>query len=323
MKRTEINDRDRQMLELLAQGASNRSIAESLGYREGTMRVYLHGLYRKLGVGNKTSAVIWYFDRLKEEGAQSSPLSGPGEGPPPEESFGDIALRLDLQCALGAMSMFLGAYGRLWEVANRIKGAEADPKADRRRQQSRLLWEAMLRGDFAYAKRLYDDEQVPRVLVDSPPDGVLLACMLRLGGYSKAADRVMGQIVRRKKGRPGLSAKDIALATAVRDAAEGRGDNGLVALHRLATEASSKPFPRHAAMAALFWAYRGLKDRDRARGTANAILAEAENVRQQLHAMGERPLYRDATLPLPTSAEAKGPTTRTGKPRRTAVAQVH
>jgi len=322
MKTTEINDRDRQMLELLAQGASNRSIADSLGYREGTMRVYLHGLYKKLGVGNKTSAVIWYFDRLKEEGVQSAALGGGGEGgggPPLEESFGDIALRLDLQAALGAMTMFLGAYGRVWEVANRLKGADADPKADRRRQQSRLLWEAMLRGDFAYAKRLYDEEQVPRVLVDSPPDCVLLACMLRIGGYTRAADRVMGQIVRRKKGRPGLSAKDIALAVAVRDAIDARTESGLAALHRLAVENSSKPFPRHAAMASLYWAYRALKDRDRARSTANAILAEAEAIRQQLHAMGERPLYRDAGVPSPTSAAAKGASPRAGKVARRAV----
>ena len=313
MKTIEINDRDRQMLELLAQGASNRSIADSLGYREGTMRVYLHGLYKKLGVGNKTSAVIWYFDRLKEEGAASGAVAA-GEGPPAEECFGDIALRLDLQSALGAMGMFLGAYGRLWEVANRLKGGGApDPRLDRRRQQSRLLWEAMLKGDFAYAKRLYDEDQVARVLVDSPPDCVLLACMLRIGGYSRAADRVANQVVRRRKGRPGLSSKDVALAVAVREAFESKPEAGLAALHRLAVENSSKPFPRHAAMAALFWAYRGQKDRDRARATANAILAEAEAVRQQLHAMGERPLYRDAAIPSPTSAGGKSAAPRAGR----------
>jgi hypothetical protein len=176
----------------------------------------------------------------------------------------------------------------------------------------------MLKGDFAYAKRLYDDDQVARVLVDSPPDCVLLACMLRIGGYSRAADRVMGQVVRRKKGRPGLSAKDIALAVAVREAFETRSDAGLAALHRLAVESSTKPFPRHAAMASLYWAYRALKDRDRARATANAILAEAEIVRQQLHAMGERPLYRDATLPAPVSAGAKSTAPRAGRVARRA-----
>ena len=327
MKTTEINDRDRQMLELLAQGSSNRTIAERLGYREGTMRVYLHGLYKKLGVGNKTSAVIWYFDRLKEEGARTVALGGGGaeaaEGPPPEETFGDIALRQDLQAALGAMSIFLGAYGRVWEVANRLKGEEADPKAGRRRAQSRLLWEAMLRGDFAYAKRLYDEDQVARVLVESPPDCVLLACMLRLGGFTRAADRVTGQVVRRRKGRPGLTAKDVALLAAVREATDARPDAGLAALHRLASESSSKPVPRHAAMVALYWAYRGAKDRDRACMTANAILAEAESVRQQLHAMGERPLYRDATLPSPTTPVGRAPAGRPARKtaRRTAAAQ--
>jgi DNA-binding CsgD family transcriptional regulator len=318
MKTIDINDRDRQMLELLAQGASNRSIADSLGYREGTMRVYLHGLYKKVGVGNKTSAVIWYFDRLKQEGVASGATGAEAEGPAKEECFGDIALRQDLHGALGAMGMFLGAYGRLWEVGNRLKGAAPDPRLDRRRQQSRQLWEAMLKGDFAYAKRLFDEDQVARVLVDSPPDCVLLACMLRIGGYTRAADRVSGQIVRRKKGRPGLSAKDIALVVAVREAFEARPEAGLAALHRLAVENSTKPFPRHAAMAALFWAYRASRDRDRARETANAILAEAESVRQQLHAMGERPLYRDAVVPAPASAAAKGSAPRVGRVARRA-----
>ena len=312
MKTIDINDRDRQMLELLAQGASNRSIAESLGYREGTMRVYLHGLYKKLGVGNKTSAVIWYFERLKEEGAVSG--ASPDAGPVPvEESFGDIALRTDLHAALGALGMFLGAYGRTWEVANRLKGVAADPKVDRRRLQSRQLWEALLKGDFAYAKRLFDDDQVARLIVDSPPDCVLLGCMLRIGGYTRAADRVLAQLARSRKGRPGVSTKEFALVTALRDAMDSSAESAIVGLYRLAAESSAKPYPRHAALVCLYWAYLAHKDRDRARQTANAIWAEAEAVRGQLHAMGERPLIRDATIPQPGSAGTKAPASR--KPR--------
>lgn len=313
MNIVDINDRDRQMLELLAQGASNRSIADSMGYREGTMRVYLHGLYKKLGVGNKTSAVIWYFDRLKEEGRVAEGLPAVEALVAQEESFGDIALRQDLQSALGAMSMFLGAYGRVWEVGNRLKGVVVDPKTGQRRRQSRQLWEALLRGDFAYGKRLFDEDQVARLLVDSPADCVLLACLLRIGGFTRAADRVMGQLVRRKKGRPGISAKEVALVTSLRDALDSREANALAAVHRLAVENSVKPFPRHAAMASLFWVYRALKDLDRARATANALCAEAEAVRQQLHAMGERPLYRDASMPQPSFPGAKGSPSRQGK----------
>ena len=53
--------------------------------------------------------------------------------------------------------------------------------------------------------------EVARLLVDSPPDCVLLACLLRIGGFTRAADRVLAQLVRRRKGRPGISAKEIAL----------------------------------------------------------------------------------------------------------------
>jgi DNA-binding CsgD family transcriptional regulator len=312
MKTTEINDRDRQMLELLAEGASNRVVADRLGYREGTMRVYLHGLYRKLGVANKTSAVIWYFDRLKEEG-RAAGAAGDGEAIASEESFGDVAWRDTPLAALGAMSMFLGAYGRLWEVANRLKGAAADPKADRRRWQSRQLFEALLRGDVAYGKRLYDEDQLARLLVDSPADAVLLACLLRIGGYTRAAERVHAQLARRRKGRPGLSTKEFALVTALREAFDGGIEGSLAGLYRLATENSSKPFPRHAAMVSLYWGYRSLKDRERAVATANALFAEAESVRQQLQAMGEKPLYRDGTVPQPGASRGRAPSPRPAK----------
>ena len=58
-----IDTRSQRMLELLAQGAGSKLIAKELGYQDGTMRVYLHNLYRKLGVANKTEAVIWYLKR--------------------------------------------------------------------------------------------------------------------------------------------------------------------------------------------------------------------------------------------------------------------
>lgn len=313
MKNIEISDRDRQMLELLAQGASNRSIAESLGYREGTMRVYLHGLYRKLGVANKTSAVIWYFDRLRREGRPEAGAAEPPAGAGLEESFGDMALRTSPFVALGAMGMFLGAYGRLWEVANRLKGAAPDEKADHRRRQSRLLWEALLKGDFAYAKQLYDADLTARLLVDSPSDCVLLGCLLRIGGYSRAADRVMTQLIKRRKGRVGITAREAALLAELRDALEGRPANGLAGLHRLATESAAKPGPRHAAMAALYWAHRAHKDLESAGMTASALWAEAEGVRQQLQAMGERPLDPKAALPVPGAPRAKAAKARKPK----------
>ena len=61
MKNSMINAKELKMLELLSQGGSSKSMAQSLGFKEGTMRVYMHHLYRKLGVNSKTRAVTWYF----------------------------------------------------------------------------------------------------------------------------------------------------------------------------------------------------------------------------------------------------------------------
>ena len=43
-KNSTINAKELQMLELLAQGGTSKSMALNMGYKEGTMRVYLHDL---------------------------------------------------------------------------------------------------------------------------------------------------------------------------------------------------------------------------------------------------------------------------------------
>ena len=73
------------------------------------MRVYLHNLYRAIGVRNKTQAVIWHLGRVKAYEAAAA------ERPPREVHsgavFGDMALDEGLYAALGAMGSFLGPYG--------------------------------------------------------------------------------------------------------------------------------------------------------------------------------------------------------------------
>ena len=291
------------MLELLAGGASSKVMAKKMGYREGTMRVYLHDLYRKLGVANKTNAVIWYFDRSKAIAAAREPAAA--AGPAPEESFGDFALRENLYAALGAMNMFLGPYGRLWEVARRLKGGASDGAVERRRLQSRGLWEALLRGDFAYAKDLHDRGTLEALSAESPSDTVLAVVLLLIGGYSRAAEQVAGNFSRRKRGVLGISESERTLMNALRDAMDGRSDEALVCLYHLATAKSSSSLLPQIAKAAMFHVYRARKDRERARETANALCALAEDTRQQLQAMGERPLYRHAVLPRPPATGAR------------------
>ena len=50
--------RERQIAELVAQGMRNREIADRLAMSEGTVKVYLHGIYQKVGVENRTGLAL-------------------------------------------------------------------------------------------------------------------------------------------------------------------------------------------------------------------------------------------------------------------------
>jgi two-component system nitrate/nitrite response regulator NarP len=50
--------RERQIAELVAEGLRNREIAERLAMSEGTVKVYLHGIYQKVGVENRTGLAL-------------------------------------------------------------------------------------------------------------------------------------------------------------------------------------------------------------------------------------------------------------------------
>ena len=302
MKNSTVSAMELKMLELLAQGASSKSMALNLGYKEGTMRVYLHHLYRKLGVNSKARAVVWYQANASRDLDGSLAVTTSARGLIGEETFGDMACRTNLFAALGVMSMFFGAYGRMWEVATRLKGGMVDDGTDQIRRTSRQLWEALLAGDFAQAKRLYDRGVTPKLFIDAPSDCLLVAIMLLVGGYSNAADQVIIALKRREKGRLGVSASEHKMIRALRDALNPHSENtedALACLYVMATENSAQPVFKHVVMTALFYVYLQRQDIDRARGTANAIMAEAESVRQHLQAMGEKPMYKDATLPAP------------------------
>ena len=301
-----IDAKELKMLELLSQGGTSKSMAQNLGYKEGTMRVYMHHLYRKLGVNSKTRAVTWYLANINRDVDGNDMQAAAVRGPAEEESFGDMALRTNLLAALGVMSIFLGAYGRMWEVAARMKGEgrAADPATDQTRRTSRQLWDALLSGDFAHGKRLYDRDVTPKLFVDSPSDCLLVAIMLLAGGYSNAADQVIRQLKRREKGRLGISGNEYKMIRALRDAINPQNANtdpALASLYHLAAENTSQPVFKHVVMVALFYVYKERHDDERARGTANAVWAEAESVRQHLQAMGEKPLYKDASLPQPSN----------------------
>ncbi|MEU4806504.1 response regulator transcription factor [Actinosynnema sp. NPDC023587] len=53
-----LTGRQREVLVLLAQGLSNRRIGRTLHIAEQTVKAHLHMIYRKLGVADRTGAVV-------------------------------------------------------------------------------------------------------------------------------------------------------------------------------------------------------------------------------------------------------------------------
>jgi two-component system nitrate/nitrite response regulator NarL len=53
-----LTPRERDLVDLVRRGMRNREIAEELGVTEGTVKVYLHALFDKLGIDNRTELAM-------------------------------------------------------------------------------------------------------------------------------------------------------------------------------------------------------------------------------------------------------------------------
>jgi two-component system, NarL family, nitrate/nitrite response regulator NarL len=53
-----LTPRERQLVDLVRRGLKNRDIAAELGVTEGTVKVYLHGVFDKVGVANRTELAM-------------------------------------------------------------------------------------------------------------------------------------------------------------------------------------------------------------------------------------------------------------------------
>src|SRR5271166_6108818 len=53
-----LTHREAEVAGLVSQGLANRTVAAQLGVREGTVKVHLHNIYRKLGVSNRTALAL-------------------------------------------------------------------------------------------------------------------------------------------------------------------------------------------------------------------------------------------------------------------------
>lgn len=310
MKDAYLTARDRRILEQVAAGADSAGIAAALDLTPGTVRVYLHFLYRKLGVRNRTEAALWFLDASGRE-APAAPVPGPAPRAL-HGTFGDAALATNLLAALGVMESFLGPFSRVWEAGAFARGAAPPPGPQV--AASRRLWQALLRGDFAYAKRLHDEpEAAERDLLGQPDEAALVASMLWLGGYTEAGRRAARALDRRTKAMQ-TTRNQQALVAACREVAHGRP--GQAALQRVATATSGSGAVRALAMVLLFHAHRLRRDAPAARHAADALWAAAEAARGDLEAMGFRPLDRHASLaaaPKTDPAPARRAAAKRGK----------
>ena len=57
-RRLQLAPRERQLIGFVRKGLRNREIAEQLGVTEGTVKVYLHAIFEKLGVATRTELAI-------------------------------------------------------------------------------------------------------------------------------------------------------------------------------------------------------------------------------------------------------------------------
>ena len=64
--RVALAPRERQLIGFVRQGLRNREIAERLGVTEGTVKVYLHAVFEKLGVSSRTELAIRADEFLAE-----------------------------------------------------------------------------------------------------------------------------------------------------------------------------------------------------------------------------------------------------------------
>ena len=46
---------------IVAEGVSNREIAQRLNITEGTVKIHLHKIYRHLGISNRTALTAFVF----------------------------------------------------------------------------------------------------------------------------------------------------------------------------------------------------------------------------------------------------------------------
>jgi DNA-binding NarL/FixJ family response regulator len=63
----ELSAREREAIELVAGGLTNKEVAAKMGVSISTVKGYMVDIFRKAGVNNRTSAALWWKEH-KDKG---------------------------------------------------------------------------------------------------------------------------------------------------------------------------------------------------------------------------------------------------------------
>ena len=63
----DARERERRVIELVAQGLNNREMALAMGISEHVIKNKLRAIYDKLGVWNRLELALWYEARRSQE----------------------------------------------------------------------------------------------------------------------------------------------------------------------------------------------------------------------------------------------------------------
>ena len=88
-----LSARQREIMDLVARGLTNKEIAQQLGLTDGTVKQHLAAIFPKLGVRNRTWAVSMWHQAAGEDPGHPSLISH-GTSKPPSRLVGDEVIAL-------------------------------------------------------------------------------------------------------------------------------------------------------------------------------------------------------------------------------------
>jgi DNA-binding CsgD family transcriptional regulator len=62
-----LSFREKQVIDLVSQAKLNKEIAYELHLTEGTIKEYLHRIFRKIGTANRTELAVWALTHMAEQ----------------------------------------------------------------------------------------------------------------------------------------------------------------------------------------------------------------------------------------------------------------